>query len=187
MTLIEDRKFSEDDPANRRRHERTCLILKGRYMLCDGAEFPCETTDVSPSGVGIRGFRSGPIGSKVVAYIEDFGRVEGTIVRRFPGWFALAFVDYAGKESRLSDRIDRLIAGDGIERRRTPRMDQIDAAVVMRHADGRETMGVLLDVSLDGALLSVESDFAVAEHIRVGEQEAEVVRVTSDGVAVRFV
>src|SRR5579883_81162 len=87
--------------ASGRRHARVPLVLSGRYMLADGSEFPCETTDVSPVGLGIRGFRCGPVGSKVVAYIDGLGRVDGRVVRRSPGWFALSLADYAGKEGRL--------------------------------------------------------------------------------------
>ena len=111
--------------------------------------------------------------------------VEGTIVRRFPGWFALAFVEYAGKQTRLSSAIDRLASGEE-ERRRTPRMDQLDVAVLVRHADGREALGELIDVSVDGAFLAMDESFVVGERIRVGEQDAEVVRQSVEGVAVRF-
>ena len=179
------------DPADlrtsRRRNVRTALVLKGRYMLGDGAEYPCETTDLSPTGVGIRGFAPATIGSKVVAYIDGLGRVEGKIVRRLPGWFALSLKDYFGKEDRLSSRIEYLVSGASTERRRAQRIEQHNVPVVLRDADGNELKGELLDISVDGASIAIEKELAVSQRVWVDDHAAKVVRVTPLGIAVKFV
>ena len=173
--------------TSRRRNVRTALVLRGRYMLGDGAEYPCETTDLSPTGVGIRGFAPATIGSKVVAYIDGLGRVEGKIVRRLPGWFALSLKDYFGKEDRLSSRIDYLVSGASTERRRAQRIEQHNVPVVLRDADGNELKGELLDIAVDGASIAIEKEFAVSQLVWVDDHEAKVVRVTPLGIAVRFI
>jgi hypothetical protein len=67
-----DRPSTEE----RRRYARLPLTLSGRYMLADGSEFPCQTQDISPIGIGIQGFPAGAIGDRVVAYFDGLGRVE---------------------------------------------------------------------------------------------------------------
>ena len=79
--MTDDRVHFEEQ----RRHPRIKLTLSGRYMLADGSEFPCETVDVSPFGLAIKGRTTGVLGERVVAYIQDLGRVEGEIVRRASG------------------------------------------------------------------------------------------------------
>jgi hypothetical protein len=84
--------------AERRRYARLPLTLHGRYMLSDGSEFPCQTQDVSPIGIAIRGGPAGAIGERIVAYFDGLGRVEGRIVRRAQTWFA---VDIAATPRKL--------------------------------------------------------------------------------------
>ena len=78
-----------DSLEERREHPRVRVRLAGRYMLENGAEFPGETVDVSRVGVVIRGANTGRIGERVIAYIDDLGRIEGVIVRSFADQFAL--------------------------------------------------------------------------------------------------
>ena len=81
-------------------------------MLEDGSEFPCETQDVSPIGIGIRGFSVGAIGDRVVAYFDGLGRVEGRIVRRANTWFAIDIAATPRKLERLADMIHRLVGSE---------------------------------------------------------------------------
>jgi hypothetical protein len=93
----------------RRRHARIPLTLQGRYMLEDGSEFACETQDISPIGIGIRGFSAGAIGDRVIAYFEGLGRVEGRIVRRAHTWFAIDIIATPRKLESLANKINRLV------------------------------------------------------------------------------
>lgn len=77
-------------------------------MLGDRSEFPCETLDVSPIGIGIRGFATGAIGDRVVAYFDGLGRVEGRIVRRAHTWFAIDITATPRKLERLAEIMSRL-------------------------------------------------------------------------------
>ena len=61
-------------------------------MLEDGSEHPCVCVDVSVGGVRLQAAQAGPWGSRVVAYIEGIGRIEGYIVRRAIGEFIEAEV-----------------------------------------------------------------------------------------------
>jgi hypothetical protein len=99
--------------AERRRHLRIPLALRGRYMLEGGRDYPCVTRDVSRMGMAIQGVPAGAIGERVIAYLEELGRIEGKIVRRSEDWFAIELVATPHKLDRLDEKISAII-------RRTP-------------------------------------------------------------------
>lgn len=174
----------------RRRHERIELRLPGRYMIENIGEFPCETIDVSPGGLRLKGPKLGPWGSRVVAYIEGLGRVEGHIVRKSRGWIAISLRTLPFKEDRLANKINWLAersSEDGIERRRAVRLDEDEQNVVLRTQDGREYVGELLDISVDGAAFLIEAPLSVDQTVRLGAQVAKVIHLFAGGAAVKFV
>ena len=106
--------ISSGQQDERRRYPRIPLTLQGRYMLADGREFPCETQDISPIGIGIRGFSAGAIGERVVAYFVGLGRIEGKIVRRAQTWFAVDIMATPRKLEKLADKINHMVASEAI-------------------------------------------------------------------------
>ena len=104
---------STGEQDERRRYPRVPLTLQGRYMLADGREYACETQDISPIGIAIRGFSAGAIGERIVAYFEGLGRIEGRIVRRAQTWFAVDITATPRKLERLAEKINRLVADEG--------------------------------------------------------------------------
>ena len=102
----------------RRRHARIPIELRGRYMLEGGREYPCKTRDVSRIGMAIEGVPVGAIGERVVAYLEELGRIEGKVVRRSKGWFAIELVATPQRLERLDEMISAIArrrACDGSE------------------------------------------------------------------------
>ncbi len=102
--------------ADRRRHARIPIELHGRYMLEGGREYPCVTRDLSRIGMAIEGVPVGAIGERVVAYLEELGRVEGRVVRRSNGWFAIQLVATPQRLELIDEKISEIVrrnAGDG--------------------------------------------------------------------------
>jgi hypothetical protein len=95
--------------AERRRHDRIPIELHGRYMLEGGLECPCVTRDVSRIGMAIEGAAVGAIGERVVAYLEELGRIEGRVVRRSKSWFAIELVATPQRLERLDEMISAII------------------------------------------------------------------------------
>jgi hypothetical protein len=173
----------------RRRHDRIGLHLHGRYMLEDMSEHECETLDVSPGGLRIKTSVVAPWGARVVAYIEGLGRVEGVVVRRTREWFAIALRLGPSKQQRLASKIDWFAERaheEGSERRIVPRDDRDNEFIVVRTEEGREYPGELIDMSMEGAAFLVDAPLRVGQSIRLGAKAAEVIRVFTGGVAVRF-
>lgn len=182
-------KSDESAPPDRRRQKRVPLALRGRYMLANGREYPCITVDVSPAGFSIKGVRPGLLGERVVAYIEDLGRLEGVIVRRKIGWFAVDMRAPQNKTERLAQRIAWLLQR-GLEkapsRRSRDRMDMSNEHTILRTVDGKEFMAELVDLSIAGAALSVDVTLPIGARVSLGDQPAYVVRRFAGGLAVKF-
>jgi nucleoid DNA-binding protein len=162
----------------RRRHPRIKLTLRGRYMLADGSEYPCETVDVSPFGIAIKGRTAGVLGERVVAYIQDLGRVEGGIVRRASGWFAVEICAPACKRERLAKKIAWLVELDEgrlSDLRRSARVE-MDFEPITLLADGQEFSAELIDASMDGAAVRVGVSLRNGTKVILGGKPARVVR-----------
>ncbi len=177
--------------SERRRCDRAVLMLPGRYMLADGKEFDCQIIDVSPVGVAICGPLAGDLGERVVAYVQELGRIEGVIVRRAADaeWFALDLRVPSHKMHKLAKRIDWLVrrqAGAVPERRSFARFDQEQERTALQLSDGREFEAGLIDVSTNSAALEVDATPPVGAVVTVGKRRAHVSRQFAGGIAVTF-
>lgn len=173
----------------RRAYERVRLTLPGRYMLEDGTEYPCETVNISPLGVLLRGLKPGQVGSRVVAYIEGVGRLEGVVVRSAAGVFALALLATPRKAGRLAERITWLSRAGGDlaqDAREHPRMDGGLDPVSVRTPNGMEHRGALIDLSIEGAALLLEARVVLGDTLVINGLSARVVRTFRGGCAVKF-
>ncbi len=178
-----------DSTFERRRQDRVVLTLPGRYMLADGKEFDCQIVDVSPVGVAIRGPLAGDLGERVVAYVEELGRIEGVIVRRSSDGFAMELRVSSNKQHKLATRIDWLVRrqAEGLpERRSFARVDQDQERTTLQLSDGREFAAALIDVSSNSAALEVDVTPRVGAAVIVGKRRAHVSRHFAGGIAVAF-
>jgi hypothetical protein len=173
--------------SDRRRSHRVPVSLPGRYMLEDGSEYDCVCIDVSVGGVRLRAPQAGPWGSRVVAYIEAIGRLEGYIVRRAPGWFALETHATALKGERVQERIAMILeaqSDDCVDRRGA--RESAHRQVSLATLDGRQHWAELTDISKTGAALLTEAPLSLDERVRLDNRRARVARVFPGGVALKF-
>jgi len=178
-----------DSMFERRRYDRVVLTLRGRYMLADGQEFDCQIIDISPIGVAIRGPLVGDLGERVVAYVQELGRIEGVVVRRAVDWFAVELRVPSSRLRKLATRIEGVAkrqAAGAPERRGQERVDLDQERATLRLSDGREFAAGLIDVSTEGAALEVEVAPPLGAVVRVGERRAHVSRHFAGGIAVTF-
>jgi len=176
---------------NRRRFQRVRVNLAGRFMLEDRHEYPCETIDMSPGSIALRTPVTGRMGERVVAYIDQIGRLEGTIVRNFDGHgFAMEIQATARKRDKLAAKLTWLanrqeldLPEDRRHDRTTP--SQPDALVVLQ--DGREFRVPIIDLSLSGAALAMNTRLPIDSNLMVGKLHARVVRHLENGIGIEFV
>ncbi len=177
---------AQETRGDRRRFKRVAVQLPGRYLLEDGSEHPCVCVDVSVGGVRLRAPQAGPWGSRVVAYIEAIGRLEGHIVRRAPGWFALETRSTALKGERVQERIAMILESEADYDRRAPARETEHRLVSLSTLDGRQHSAEVTDISRGGAALLTEAPLALDERVRLDSRRARVVRLFPGGAALKF-
>ena len=176
-------------PLERRRHQRVRVALLGRYMLSNREEYPCQTEDMSPGGALLIAPVRGPVGERVVAYLEHIGRVEGVITRVLDLGFAFAFAATPRKRDKIASQLTWLANRNALglpEDRRHERVVPRNPFVMMKFESGRETNVRLVDVSISGAAVSIANKPPLGTPVLLGRTPGRVVRHFPDGVAVEF-
>jgi PilZ domain len=173
----------------RRRFRRVKLSVLGRYMLEDRREFPCQTIDISPGGVGLVAPVQGQIGTRVIVYLEHIGRIEGTVVREFENGFAMTIVAPQRKQEKLAAQLTWLVNRQAFglpEDRRHERIELANQKSVITFQDGRRLPAIIVDCSISGAAFDCGEMIPLGTKVTVGHREARVVRHFDGGVAVEF-
>jgi hypothetical protein len=158
-------------------------------MLENKQEYPCQTIDMSPGGLRVAGPVNGKIGERVVLYFEDFGRLEGIIVRFMPDGFAIAMTLPVSKRERIADLLTWMINQDAADdasnrrhRRITPK--QTEASLLLPH--GRVVAVKIVDVSISGVGLQTEATPALGTRVDIGKRSGKIVRLFKGGLAIEF-
>jgi hypothetical protein len=176
-------------PKEMRKHQRVSVELMGRYMLESRREYPCQTINISPGGMALVAPVPGTLGERVIAYLDQLGRVEGTVVRLLPNGFAVTFSATIRKRDKLAAQLtwlaNRQILGIP-EDRRHDRVQPRNPRTVVTLDNGSQTISRLVDVSTSGAGISTELKLEMGQRIVVGRLPAKVVRIFDGGVAVEF-
>jgi PilZ domain len=176
-------------PMERRRHQRVDVQLMGRYMLESRREYPCQTVNISPGGLAILAPVMGNIGERVVIYLDQLGRVEGTVVRQFQNGFAIAFSATVRKRDKLASQLtwlaNRQLLGLPEDRRHDRVQPRIPRTIITLN-NGEQVVARLIDISTSGAGISTDLKLVMDQRIVVGKLPAKVVRVFEGGVAVEF-
>ena len=173
----------------RRRHQRVKIALPGRFMREDRHEFPCVTIDVSPGGVALATQGLVQIGERVIAYLNQVGRLEGRASRELEDGFAFQMKLPAIKREKLADQLTWLANRQALgmpEDRRHERMEPRHQGTTLKLWNGRERVAKIIDVSVSGAALLVDISPAIGTPVIVGATAAHVVRHFNGGIAVEF-
>jgi len=180
---------AESGLVERRRHQRVKVRLAGRFMRFNREEFDCVTIDMSPGGIAFASNVAVERGERIIAYLNQVGRLEGTVARIFPGGFAIQMKLPPAKLDRLADQLTWLAnrGSPGLtDDRKHDRISPRNARTTLKLANGRELLAKVMDVSMSGAAIAVDFRPAVGARVLVGSTPAEVVRHLEFGVAVEF-
>jgi hypothetical protein len=179
----------EPAPLERRRHQRVKVRLVGRFMRSDRLEFDCESIDASPGGIAFASEAGVQPGERIVAYLNQIGRIEGKVARTFASGFAVQMTLLPAKREKLADQLTWLANRQSLglpEDRRHERIAPRDRYTILRLANGREFTASLIDISISGAALSVDFQPPLGARVVVGSTQAQVVRHLDPGIAVEF-
>lgn len=104
--LIPNRKMNRSSAKivpDRRRHRRVPVSIFGRFMREDKQEYPCQVINMSAGGMAIVASVSCDVGERIVAYLDNLGRIEGIVVRAFEGGFAVRILASLYKRERIAN------------------------------------------------------------------------------------
>ncbi|MBZ0227879.1 MAG: PilZ domain-containing protein [Bauldia sp.] len=190
MTLTQAfRQRSLERRHDRRRHQRVRVSLLGRFMLEDRREYPCQTQDMSPGSVALITPVSGQPGERVIAYIDHVGRIEGVVMRKFNGGFAMTINATLRKKDKLAAKLTWLANRHELdlpEDRRHDRIVPSNPVATISLPDGRQYRCRVLDLSLSGAAVATDVKPPITSPLWIGKLRATVVRHFDEGIAVEF-
>jgi hypothetical protein len=179
----------ESKGDERRRYRRAPMKLTARFMLDDGTEHQGSVIDVSMGGISFAAKVQPPMGSGVIAYVEELGRVEGTVIRGHSVGFAMLLALTPHKRERLEEKLSWRLTGTAkaaAEGRRHER-EVMSKATMMTRSDGSELPCKVMDMSLGGVSLETAEWPPIGEEVMVGKMRGRVVRHHETGVGIQFV
>lgn len=180
--------------ADRRRYRRVPLAI-GARLLANGEEAPCRTFDLSCGGALVEALDWPQVGSPVVLYARDIGRVAGEVVRHVPErGFGMRFEIGPYKRERLAE-ILTLKANPPTDtapeiasvRRAAPRYAGDGQSVFVEMEDGRSLPCEILDFSLFGVAVRTQGlRPPLGAMVKIGATRGRVARFFEGGFAVDF-
>lgn len=172
---------------DRRRFKRVPVTLNGRFMTEDKQEYSCEVFNMSPGGMALRAPMAPRAGERVVAYLENLGRLEGIVARLFDGGFAVEIKASAQKRERIANLLTWYTNRDlGGEERQHERFEPRIAAqkLIMPNSDVYDCR--VIDVSLSGASVATRVKPPLETVVVLGRLRGRVVRHHDQGFAIQF-
>lgn len=173
--------------VERRRHRRLPVALGGRCMLQDRREFTCRVVDLSLGGLAVAIPAVARIGERVVAYLDQIGRVEGRVARLIEGGFAMALDLALHGRTKLTGFLSRLGGERAVSDRRHERRLVGDFVSRLVVANGLSLECRVLDLSVSGAAVALFGPRPpLGARVRLGTTVGRVARQFDRGIAIAF-
>lgn len=175
---------------DRRRFRRVKIDLPGRLFLpADGLESRCTVIDMSPGGAAVTGDTIPEQGTRVVLYVDSFGRFEGRVARRDGYGFGIAFSCTPAKRERTAEQLTLFMNKALVDQsvmRRHERSSQKGFAKFTR-ADGQIVHCEVMDISVGGVSLKTDIKPPIGEYVLIAQIAGRVARHHGDGIGIEFV
>jgi PilZ domain-containing protein len=173
--------------VERRRFQRVRLDLQGRFMLTDGQESSCRVTNISPGGMALTASICPEPGERIVAYVDNLGRIEGVVVRQFPVGFAISITSTMHKRDKIAAQLTWLANRDILpDQRRHRRIKPKNPLARILLPNGFHVDCRVIDVSQSGAGIASDQRPEIGTLVTVGRTPGRVARHIEGGFAVEF-
>lgn len=195
---IKDVTFLEDVAVvERRREPRIIVSIAARYALTtrrdtrgNRREFSCRIVDISPSAMTLLVPVNGTVGERVIVHCDEFGKLEGTILRTLDRGFVVKMVATNEERNKFATKIDWYEKNKNHElpdSREHKRILPKDPRSVLVLADGTQLECFVIDMSISGVAVSADIKPAIGMPLAVGKVVGRVIRHLPEGFAVQFV
>jgi hypothetical protein len=190
---------------DRRRFRRVPIRVLGRFMGEDKEEYPCQVLNMSAGGIAMLTPAQCQEGERIVAYLDNFGRIEGIVVRSFEGGFAVRIVASQDKRKRIANLLTWLINRESLgltkEREHGQEHGECNETVYSRLGDRDVPVNPLskvilpngdvldcriIDVSLSGASIAIAEKPPLETEVILGRMRGRITRHHDTGLAVQF-
>lgn len=177
--------------GDKRKTRRWPVGIKGKIFVPErqyGEE--CLISDLSTAGAGLKTSCSAALGTKVVLYIDEFGRYDATIVQSYRRKVGVKFQISDNKRARTADLITNYVThgtAGATSLRSSVRVTGVSSLKSFANESGEAAACKVLDIALTGASLETEARPEIGAQIFFGEIAARVVRHIPNGIAVAFV
>lgn len=189
VRLAQIERVTESARRDARRHARVTVDLEAKCLFEDRREVICRVVDMSVGGAAVEAPAIGDPRERVVAYVDEIGRLEGRIVRRFSGGFALRYEVSPARRDKLADRLTWIVNRVALglsEERRHDRLVPVAPWSRLVLADGSAVRCRILDVSASGAAVRAEAAPALGATVFLGRMSGKVVRRGDAGLGIEF-
>jgi hypothetical protein len=182
--------------TDRRTDVRVIVNVPGRYTLGsrrdingDRRVFACKALNMSASAIALMAPVIGPLGDRVTANIEHFGRFSGTITRQLSRGFVISLAGNEEEQSRLADKLvwfDQYRNHDVADGRKHGRIAPKNPYSTLLFSDGSTLTCLVIDMSISGVAVSADVVPPVGTVMAVGRVIGRVVRSFAEGFALQF-
>jgi hypothetical protein len=195
-----DRPSSEADDlvfVDRRREPRIIVSIAAHYVLANRRdnhgnrrEFACRIVDISSQAMTLLVPVNGALGERVIVHSEEFGKLEGGIIRLLDRGFIMqiALSDEGRKNFAIKiDWYEKNKNHDLDDNREHKRLIPKNPHSKLVFTDGSVLECFVIDMSVSGVAVSADIQPEIGMPLAVGKLVGRVVRHLEDGFAVQFV
>ena len=186
-----DRRHNRPIPKivqDRRKHRRVVVSIFGRFMREDKQEYPCHIINMSAGGMAMLVPVGCDLDERIVAYLDNLGRIEGIVARVFEGGLGVRILASAAKRERIANLLTWLANQKdlGDERKHERIVPRNNASKLILPSSAVHDCRVI-DVSLSGASVVCALKPPLGTVVILGRMRGRVVRHHEQGIALEFV
>ncbi|WEZ83674.1 PilZ domain-containing protein [Rhizobium sp. 32-5/1] len=186
--------FQQAQNADTKQHnegafQRVSVNLTGRLMLANHDEYDCTAVDMSPGDVVFTCDARPRAGERIIAYVDHVGRLEGNVSKLADNAFVIQINATDRKREKLAAQLTWIANKHELglpEDRRHDRLAPRKVRTEITLDDGSKYSCRLIDLSLSGAAVDIETRPALGAAILLGSMKGRVVRHFQEGVAIEF-
>ncbi len=169
--------------------QRVSVNLTGRLMLANHDEYDCTAVDMSPGDVVFNCDARPRAGERIIAYVDHVGRLEGNVSKLTDNTFVIKINATDRKREKLAAQLTWIANKHELglpEDRRHDRLAPRKVRTEITLEDGSKYTCRLIDLSLSGAAVDIETRPALGVAMLLGSIRGRVVRHFQEGVAIEF-